>query len=240
MSGKVIRRENIRRLIRDVKDVLQHPLEDNGIYYKHDESDMLAGYALIVGPPETPYEDGFFLFSLRYPPEYPYLPPTVTYCTNAHNIRFHPNLYRRGKVCLSLLNTWEGEQWTSCETIRSVLLALCGLFDAQPLLNEPGITADDPEVPIYNQIVEYGTYQTAMVEILQKKEGVYYPFFDLFYPEMETHFRRHRASILERVAERYHESLVKNQTRTVPVETLVYGLSVRMDYVSLFQDLERI
>ena len=33
----------------------------------------------------------------------------LTYLTNDGNTRFHPNLYRNGKVCLSVLNTWRGK-----------------------------------------------------------------------------------------------------------------------------------
>ena len=46
-----------------------------------------------------------------YPTEYPFKPPKVTYKTNDGFTRFNPNLYKNGKVCISLLNTWQGEQW---------------------------------------------------------------------------------------------------------------------------------
>ena len=38
-------------------------------------------------------------------------------------VRFNPNLYQCGKVCLSLLGTWEGaqgEQWNETSTILQV------------------------------------------------------------------------------------------------------------------------
>ena len=38
-------------------------------------------------------------------------------------VRFNPNLYHCGKVCLSLLGTWEGaqgEQWNETSTILQV------------------------------------------------------------------------------------------------------------------------
>lgn len=52
----------------------------------------------------------------------------------------HPNMYKNRKVCVSILNTWRGEQWSGCQTIKSVLLTLMSLLDSKPLLNEPGIT----------------------------------------------------------------------------------------------------
>jgi ubiquitin-protein ligase len=236
--SKVIKRENITRLIRDVKDLIRNPLHDNGIYYKHDESDMLKGYALIIGPKDTPYADGNFLFELAYSPEYPYLPPTVTYCTNGGNIRFNPNLYRRGKVCLSILNTWKGDQWTSCETIRSVLLSICGVFTPMPLLNEPGITAEDPEINLYTEAIEYATLSLAIGDVLTKKVGVYQPFFELFYGEMLEHFRQNREAILERIStnRRHHEET--SRPSVLPIE--IYRMKVPINYASLFTKIETI
>jgi ubiquitin-conjugating enzyme E2 Z len=233
---RTIKKENITRLIRDVKDILKNPLHDNGIFYKHDETDILKGYALIIGPTDTPYEHGYFFFEIYYPPEYPYLPPNVVYCTNGNNIRFNPNLYRKGKVCLSILNTWNGEQWTSCETIRSVLLNLCGVFTPIPLLNEPGMTIDDPDVAKYTKIIEYSTLNIAIGDILQKTVGVYQPFFDLFYEEVVDQYRKNRTAILDRISKNIvsHE----NTRNTVYVE--IYDMLVKMDYPSLFTKIETI
>jgi ubiquitin-protein ligase len=235
--SKVIKKENINRLIRDVKDVIRNPLHDNGIYYKHDETDMLKGYALIIGPKDTPYSDGYFLFEINYPTEYPYLPPNIVYCTNGNDVRFNPNLYRTGKVCLSILNTWKGDQWTSCETIRSVLLSLCGLFTAIPLLNEPGITSDNPDVSKYTIVIEYSTINIAIADILKKKVGVYQPFFDLFYEEMDSHFRNNRNEILERVSQNRikYESLFH-----FPIVIELYDMCVSLDYSFLITKIETI
>ena len=122
--SKVIPKDTLIRLLRDVKTLMKTPLTDNGIFYVHDDVEVLKGYAMIVGPKDTPYFGGYYLFSLNYPTDYPHSPPKVTYHTNGDGIRFNPNLYKCGKVCISLLNTWRGEQWTSCQTISSVLLTL--------------------------------------------------------------------------------------------------------------------
>jgi ubiquitin-conjugating enzyme E2 Z len=56
------------------------------------------------GPFDTPYEGGYFYFILRFPPDYPYSPPRVKFMTTAGGtVRFNPNLYADGKVCLSVL-----------------------------------------------------------------------------------------------------------------------------------------
>lgn len=72
---------------------------------------------LIIGPAETPYENGCFEFDVYFPPEYPNVPMQINLqTTGRHSVRFNPNLYNDGKVCLSVLNTWQGrpeEKWNA-------------------------------------------------------------------------------------------------------------------------------
>ncbi len=51
---KVISKETIHRLLSDVKYIYNNPLTDNGIYYTHDDADIMKGYVLIIGPEDTP------------------------------------------------------------------------------------------------------------------------------------------------------------------------------------------
>jgi len=44
------------------------------------------------------------LFVIRCPPDYPIRPPRVKLLTTGNKeVRFNPNLYKNGKVCLSIL-----------------------------------------------------------------------------------------------------------------------------------------
>ena len=50
MTEKIsMNRDNIMRLQKDIIGIIKHPLTDNGIYYAHDNSNMLKGYAVIFG-----------------------------------------------------------------------------------------------------------------------------------------------------------------------------------------------
>ncbi|WJX68455.1 ubiquitin-conjugating enzyme [Trifolium repens] len=96
--------------------------------------------AVIIGAEGTPYHDGLFFFDVRFPSDYPYVPPLVHY--HAGGLRLNPNLYEDGKVCLSLLNTWDGdmnEMWTpGVSTMLQVLVSIQGLIlNAKPYFNEP-------------------------------------------------------------------------------------------------------
>ena len=189
-------KETIRRLLNDIKTIINTPLTDHGIYYSHDEDDIMKGYALIIGPSETPYFGGFYFFELHFPADYPHSPPLVIYCTNGDNIRFNPNLYVNGKVCISLLNTWRGEQWTSCQTISTILLNLCTLLCNNPLLNEPGITIKHTDLTKYNKIIEFKNIDIAIIQMMKKKPGVFPEKFEGFYLIMKEYFLKNKDVIL--------------------------------------------
>ena len=73
--------------------------------------------ALIIGPADTPYANGCFLFDIFLPAEYPNTPPKVQFLTTGGGrVRFNPNLYDNGKVCLSLLGTWAGPSWDAAHS----------------------------------------------------------------------------------------------------------------------------
>ena len=170
MCEKHVSKDTLTRIISDIKEITKNPLENDGIYYIHDSNNVLDGYALIIPSNDSPYRYGNYLFTIHYPINYPYNPPLVKFMTNNGTTRFHPNLYRNGKVCLSLLNTWKGDQWTSCNTLSSILLNLLTLFTKDPFLHEPGIKENHPDFNNYTQMVEYQNYCTSIYKIIFDKE----------------------------------------------------------------------
>ena len=225
---QIISKDSINRLLKDVKHIIKNPLIENGIYYIHDDTDMLKGYALIIGPEDTPYFGGNYFFELKYPYDYPHSPPKVTYCTNGDNVRFNPNLYKCGKVCVSLLNTWRGDQWTSCQTISTVLLTLCTLLCDKPLLNEPGILNTHADFNKYTSIIEHANIKIAICEIINKKPSVYLTFFDMFYPYVEVNFIKNYNKILEFTQRKATVNTIKTT-----LSTGLYAMTHTIDYKEL-------
>jgi len=221
-----ISKDTIRRLLKDVKHILKNPLTENGIYYIHDDIDMLKGYALIIGPSDTPYFGGNYFFEIKYPCDYPHTPPNVTYCTNGNNIRFNPNLYICGKVCISLLNTWRGDQWTSCQSISTMLLTLCTLLCEEPLLNEPGVNKGHIDVNSYNKIIQFANIDIAICNIIDKKPSVFMPFFDNFYPFIKENFIKNYDKVVHFIEE---ANIRLGNTPTV-YKTGFYNMTVKVDY----------
>jgi ubiquitin-protein ligase len=163
-----INNNTIKRIAKDVKYILnnERSLSLENIYYKHDEENIMKGYALIIGQKNTPYGYGYYFFEFNFPDNYPFSPPLVRYLTNDGVMRFNPNLYTNGKVCLSLLNTWSGESWTSCQTINSILLTLSIVLCENPLLNEPGVQNNNDAIEKYNYLVTYKNVEFSICKII--------------------------------------------------------------------------
>jgi ubiquitin-protein ligase len=204
MSEKIVSlsRETVKRLLNDVKNIITCPLTDHGIYYVHNEDDILRGVAMIVGPSDTPYFGGYYFFDIHFPVDYPHSPPSVFYRTNGDNVRFNPNLYINGKVCISLLNTWRGEQWTSCQTLSTILLNLCTLLCKDPLLNEPGINVCHPDFKKYNKVIEYKNIDVAIMKMFSNPPED----FKIFNPIMKEHLLKNYDSILSFIKEKKREN----------------------------------
>jgi len=230
--SKIISKDTITRLLRDVKNIIKNPLTDNGIYYVHDDEDMLKGYALIIGPEDTPYSFGNYFFEFNFPTNYPHSPPTVKYCTNGENIRFNPNLYVNEKVCISLLNTWRGEQWTSCQTISTLLLTLCSLLCKDPLLNEPGVTKTHPDFANYTKIIEYKNIDIAILKMVQKTRGIYNNKFDVFYTIIKENFLTNQEKI-----KKYIDDKTKEQKSIERINTGLYSMiNITINYKKLLSE----
>jgi ubiquitin-conjugating enzyme E2 Z len=244
MNNTIISKDSIQRLLKDVKDIIKHPLTSNGIYYKHDDEDMLKGYALIIGPEDTPYFGGYYFFEFIYPYDYPYSPPKVKFCTNGSDVRFNPNLYKCGKVCVSILNTWTGDQWTSTQTISTVLLTLCTLFCENPLLNEPGINKLHPDMNNYNTIIEYANLNIAVTDIIllgNKNTDIvkslsnnftFLHFFHHFHSTVNENIKKNIEKLLEFVQKK-----VEEYPDPILCKTALYSMSICIDYKKLFQKL---
>ncbi|KAI5466674.1 small conjugating protein ligase-like protein [Mariannaea sp. PMI_226] len=141
------------------------------------DADVRFVKALIMGPHETPYEFGFFEFTIKFPKDYPSKSPSVQcVTTNGGRSRFNPNIYSNGKVCLSILGTWRGErgeEWSSAQGLESILLSIQSLMSANPYENEPGF--EDANTPADKEAqqnyVQKIRHETIRISVIQRLEG---------------------------------------------------------------------
>ncbi|KAF2201119.1 UBC-like protein [Delitschia confertaspora ATCC 74209] len=137
--------------------------------------------ALIIGPPDTPYEFGFFEFAVKFTKEYPTKAPSVTaVTTNLGRTRFNPNIYAAGRVCLSILGTWRGErgeEWSSAQGLESILISIQSLMSSNPYENEPGFEDANSDYDKKNQEayvakIRHETLRISVIERLEDYLGI--------------------------------------------------------------------
>ena len=130
--------------------ILQSPgALPSGVYVRTWESRLDLFRVLFVGPEETPYASAPFIMDFYLPTDYPQSPPQAFFhswpgLSGLGGVgRVNPNLYEDGKICLSLLGTWDGDKvegWSPAKsTVLQLVLSLLGLvLVRQPYFNEAG------------------------------------------------------------------------------------------------------
>ena len=155
------------------------PIEfTNSIFVRVDKENMDYMKAIIFGSEGTPYSSGAFLFDIHFGSNYPNSPPSVAITsTGKGTVRFNPNLYNTGKVCLSLLGTWSGmngENWDpKISTIYQVLLSIQSIIMSDLVyFNEPGHegqlgTSEGNKLNEgYANIVRYNNIRVCMIDMI--------------------------------------------------------------------------
>mmetsp|Transcript_45717 Transcript_45717/g.126797 ORF Transcript_45717/g.126797 Transcript_45717/m.126797 type:complete len:386 (-) Transcript_45717:340-1497(-) len=155
------------------------------MFVRYDDEKPQFMQACLTGVQGTPYESGCFMFDIYMPDTYPQTNCLVTHVTkNASMVSanngpggFSPNLHRdTGKVCLSLLGTWNGPGWEAgksnvYQVLSSILWMILGA--EHPYYMEPSYggwegTAPQsnhvPEVKVYDEAVYFGTAKWAILE----------------------------------------------------------------------------
>lgn len=126
--------------MKQLQDLSKNPIEGFSAGLK-DDSNPFEWEIFIIGPPETPYEGGFFRALMVFPSDYPNLPPSLTFITEF----WHPNVYPDGKVCISILHPpgedsfgYESasERWLPIHTVESILVSVISML-ANPNTDSP-------------------------------------------------------------------------------------------------------
>lgn len=170
--GKIASKRAMKEMIQsDMEHVTDTAAE--GYWILFDKENMSKIQLLIKGSEDTPYEGGFYHFSCVLPENYPFKNPSCTYLTTGQGkIRFNPNLYKCGKVCLSILGTWQGPGWSSAMNLRTLCMNLQLVLNQYPVHNEPGYEKAEPKsvtVCSYNKYVRYNVVKHALMDHVTKK-----------------------------------------------------------------------
>lgn len=173
---------SLKRINADIKNICRSNLEKENIYVWVNDENIYNMRALIIGPKteNSPYKGGFYFFDINIPKNYPLEPPIVKFITTDGKVRFNPNLYCNGKVCLSILNTWNGPGWTTASTLTMVLLSLQSILHEHPIQNEPGYENENGEKSKnYNNVIAYYNIKIATLDMINKPPNGFEVFSDI-------------------------------------------------------------
>ena len=131
-----------------------------------DENNFYKWSVVIFGPTETIYEGGFFRAILDFPEDYPNNPPKMQFTTKM----WHPNIYKDGRVCISILHPPGtdkfNEQEKAEERWRPSLGAEEILLSVISMLNDPNPDSPaniDAAVMFRNNREEYNSKVRSLV-----------------------------------------------------------------------------
>ncbi len=175
---------------------------DTSVILRTSKNNLSLITFLITGPDDTPYHNGIFEFHGHFPNEYPSKEPKILLDTTGNGaVRFNPNLYNCGKVCLSLLGTWNGsaaEKWNpSTSTLLQVLVSIQSLILVKnPYFNEPGWERQmhsmegKKKSQEYNDNIRLQTLRWAIVDKIKNPPKGFEEF-------TKEHFRMKKKEILD-------------------------------------------
>lgn len=215
----------VKRILFDIKlyESSKEEVNKDGIYINYSLEDVTRMTMMIVGPKDTPYQYGFYLFDITLPYNYPLEPPKIRFMTQSDKIRFHPNFYVEGYVCLSILNTWGKDEWSLSQNIVSIARTIQSVMNSNPINNEPdyedeiGIIAQD-----YVKIVRFYNIKAAVCDMIENCPLA----FRSFYKDAKKLF-------LENY-DQYTKVIDQNEPDQDSIITCqTYSLSVRINYHDL-------
>ncbi|KAI6716629.1 ubiquitin-conjugating enzyme E2-17 kDa [Diplocarpon mali] len=103
-----------RRLMRDFKRMQTDP--PAGVSASPAADNVMQWNAVIIGPADTPFEDGTFRLVMQFDEQYPNKPPAVKFISQM----FHPNVYATGELCLDILQN----RWSPTYDVAAVLTSI--------------------------------------------------------------------------------------------------------------------
>lgn len=98
-----------------------------------DDDDIYKWAVMVIGPPETFYEGGYFKAHLIFPKDYPNKPPKMKFVSEI----WHPNIDKDGDVCISILHDpgedkWgyerPSERWLPIHTVETILISVISML----------------------------------------------------------------------------------------------------------------
>ena len=110
----------------------------------------------LVAPKDTPWEDEIYNGIIEFPSNYPFSPPIIKFAPGL----YHPNVYKDGKVCISILHEGKdqfnyediSERWNPSHSVNSILMSILTILST-PNFESPANV--DASIMWRNNWIEY-------------------------------------------------------------------------------------
>jgi ubiquitin-conjugating enzyme E2 G1 len=143
-----------------LREILKNPIDGFSIGLE-DDSNIYEWRIMMEGPEGTSFEGGYFPLQLSFPQDYPNKPPVARFLTPHF---WHPNVYKDGTVCISILHEAKhdemNEQEKMSEKWRPILGVEAVLVSILSMLSDPNFDSPaniDASVELRNDPKTYRT-----------------------------------------------------------------------------------
>ncbi|EIW72887.1 ubiquitin-conjugating enzyme (huntingtin interacting protein 2) [Tremella mesenterica] len=117
----------LRRVQKEIRDCAKDKTSQISLEMIDENPFHLIG--AFPGPPDTPYEGGYYEVDIVVPDAYPFQPVKMKFITKV----YHPNISSAsGAICLDILK----DAWSPVLTLKSTLISLQSLL-CDPVPNDP-------------------------------------------------------------------------------------------------------
>ncbi|GBP68238.1 Baculoviral IAP repeat-containing protein 6 [Eumeta japonica] len=217
----------------------------SSVFVRTDTDRLDVMKVLITGPSDTPYANGCFVLDVYFPAEYPATPMLINLeTTGRHSVRFNPNLYNDGKVCLSVLNTWHGrpeEKWNAhTSSFLQVLVSIQSLILVpEPYFNEPGYERSRGTRVGNNASLEYNSniYQAcvrwAMLDHLRNPSAC-------FKEVIQAHFWMKRNEIMQTISNWISELEAQSGDERTQRAVQLNLIALKRHYIKMQEELVKL
>ena len=178
-KGKLNAMQAVRR---EFQDIYEKPILNIGAQVGlPNPQNIMEWRCTMTGPSDTPFANGLFFLSIKFPDDYPYSKPEVCFLSPIYHLNVNHQAHKSeplGHVCISTLN-W----WNQGRTIREVLNDIFALFylsnpDSPYGLDRANEFRNNKQ--LYDDKCKYFTNKYAAMNLNQK---TYTEDWDFTYPQ---------------------------------------------------------
>eukprot|EP00638_Chattonella_subsalsa_P008455 CAMPEP_0117751002 /NCGR_PEP_ID=MMETSP0947-20121206/10709_1 /TAXON_ID=44440 /ORGANISM="Chattonella subsalsa, Strain CCMP2191" /LENGTH=168 /DNA_ID=CAMNT_0005569287 /DNA_START=134 /DNA_END=640 /DNA_ORIENTATION=- len=155
-----------KRLARELENLAKSEDKDIKLYPQPDNINNIKGY--IRGPADTPFEGAIYELKIEIGPQYPMVPPTMTFVTKI----FHPNIhFDTGEICLDILKKEWSPAWGLEAACRAIIAILSDPAADSPLNCDAGNMVRANDMRAYNSMASMYKIEHALTEMPEKNEA---------------------------------------------------------------------